>query len=97
MWWATSVAKILRSNDLLASCARVRNSIASEYASSPVAQPGTHMRIAEFASRSRTSGAITLSSRIFHAWGSRKKPLTLIVRSLARAVVSCGSARSRSR
>ena len=72
-------------------------SIAIEYASSPVEQPGTQTRIdrAGRAAPAR-SGAMTLSASACQASGSRKNPVTLIVRSPASALASCGSSRRRS-
>ena len=67
-----------------------------EYASSPVEQPGTQTRIVALVGRSCTNGAMALSLSAFHASGSRKNPVTLIVRSAVSASISCGSSRNRS-
>ena len=58
-------------------------------ASSPVEQAGAHTRMEASVSRSATIGAITVSTRAFHASGSRKKLLTEMSRSRSSA---CDSA-----
>ena len=89
-----SVAKIWSCDGRGRSSSCSRNSIASEYASSPEEQPGTQIRTPSARRRSRTSG-ITIRSSVRNGSSSRKKLVTLIVRSSARRRVSSASLSSR--
>ena len=70
--------------------ARSHSNIASEYASSPVAQPGTQTRIWSCPSASRNSSGTMSVSKSFHVSGSRKKRVTEIRKSRNSAWASSG-------
>ena len=87
-----SVAKTRTLVPFWAASACSISSIATVYASSPVAQPVTQARSGWSGGFSRTSAGITSFSRNFQASGSRKKPVTVISRSRNRASTSAASA-----
>ena len=69
------------------------SSIATEYASSPVAQPATQTRIWSCGPLFWNSRGIDPCSSASQAAGSRKKFVTLISSSFISATASCGSSR----
>ncbi len=79
-----------------ASSSRSRSSIAMEYASSPVAQPGTQTLIDSPAEADSISGCRALLVNASNAAGSRKKLVTEIRNSRNSCLTSSGSSRSRS-
>ena len=62
--------------------------MATEYASSPVAQPGTQMRMGESGARFSLSAGKTRSLSTSYDSGSRKKRVTWMSRSWYRFTIS---------
>src|SRR5881296_3987184 len=80
------------------SCRRIcsRSRIATEYASSPVEQPGVHTRRVPSSAATSTRRGITSLASTANASGSRKKCVTPMSRSRNNWSASLGPSRSRS-
>jgi hypothetical protein len=94
---AMSVANTLTSSGLPSAIASSIRRIASVYASSPLEQAVTQARTLVSGSRDWISGRTTCRRSASHASASRKKPVTWMNRSSAKASASdvfCRSARA---